>query len=231
MVGITGLVGLAAAAAPLTLGATLKPRAAQQQVTTSYGTLQGTTSDLESEVTVYRGIPFATPPVGDLRWTEPTEPAKWDGVRNATAFGADCAQSYSELGLFGSGSEDISEDCLYMNVWAPANATADSNLPVYVWIYGGRFVGGAGSVPTYDGAHLAAKGMIVVNFNYRMGPFGFLAHPDLSAESPNNSSGNYGLLDQVQALTFLQQEVAAFGGNGSHMTVGGQSAGSASALE
>lgn len=228
MVGITGLVGLAAV--PLALGATLKSRASQQ-VTTSYGTLQGITSDLESEVTVYKGIPFATPPIGNLRWTAPTSPAKWDGVRNATAFGADCAQSYSALGLFSSGSTDISEDCLYMNIWAPSNATSTSNLPVFVWIYGGRFEGGAGSVPTYDGSHLAAKDMIVVNFNYRMGPFGFLAHPDLSAESPNNSSGNYGLLDQVQALTFLQQEVAAFGGNPAHMTVGGQSAGSASALE
>lgn len=228
MVGINSLVGLAAT--PLALGATLRSRASQQ-VTTPYGTVQGATSDLESNVTSYKGIPFAIPPVGDLRWTAPTSPANWTGVLNATAFGADCAQSYSALGVFSSGSYDISEDCLYMNIWTPSTATATSNLPVFVWIYGGRFEGGAGSVPTYDGSHLAAKDMIVVNFNYRMGPFGFLAHPELSAESSHNSSGNYGLLDQIQALTFVQEVVSAFGGNPDHITVGGQSAGSASALE
>ncbi|KUJ13859.1 prolyl oligopeptidase-like protein [Mollisia scopiformis] len=182
-------------------------------------------------VNVYKGIPFATPPIGDLRWTAPTSPSNWTGVLNATSFGADCAQSYSALGLFSSGSEDISEDCLYMNIWAPANATSTSNLLVYVWIYGGRFEGGAGSVPTYDGSHLASKDIVVVNFNYRMGPFGFLAHPELDEESGHNASGNYGLLDQIQALAFVREEIAAFGGNGSHITVGGQSAGSASALD
>ncbi|KAE8442016.1 hypothetical protein EG329_003917 [Mollisiaceae sp. DMI_Dod_QoI] len=203
---------------------------ASQQVTTNYGTVQGATSDLNSAVTSYKGIPFATPPIGDLRWRAPTAPSNWTEVLNATSFGADCAQSYSALGLFSSGSEDISEDCLYMNIWTPTNATSTSNLPVYVWIYGGRFEGGAGSVPTYDGSNMAAKGIVVVNFNYRMGPFGFLAHPELDEESGHNASGNYGLLDQIQALTFVQENIAAFGGNGSHITVGGQSAGSASAL-
>lgn len=117
-----------------------------------------------------------------------------------------------------------------MNIWTPSNATSTSKLPVFLWIYGGRFEGGAGSVPTYDGSHLAAKDMVVVTFNYRMGPFGFLAHPDLSAESGHNSSGNYGILDQIQAIDFLQDEVAAFGGDPDQITVGGQSAGSASAL-
>ncbi|RDW87245.1 carboxylic ester hydrolase-18 [Coleophoma crateriformis] len=228
MVLLSLLAGLAAS--PLALGAALKQRS-NQVVTTSYGTLQGATSDLNDAVTVYKGIPFATPPVGNLRWTAPTNPSNWTGVLNATAFGADCAQSYAALSIFGSGSTDISEDCLYLNVWAPANATAESNLPVYVWIYGGRFTGGSGSVPTYDGSHLASKDIVVVTINYRMGPFGFLAHPELSAESGHNSSGNYGLLDQIQALTFLQSEIAAFGGNPDHMTVGGQSAGSASALD
>lgn len=228
MVGITSSICLAAI--PLALGATLRPRA-DQQVTTSYGAVQGATSDLESGVTVYKGIPFATPPVGELRWTAPTSPANWTGILNATSFGADCAQTYSALGLFSSGSYDISEDCLYLNIWTPSNATSTSNLPVFLWIYGGRFEGGAGSVPTYDGSHLAAKDIVVVTFNYRMGPFGFLAHPELSAESGHNASGNYGLLDQIQAITFLQEEVAAFGGNPDHITVGGQSAGSASALE
>ncbi|CZR67699.1 related to triacylglycerol lipase II precursor [Phialocephala subalpina] len=216
-------LSLLLAASPLAL--------ATQQVTTSYGTVLGATSDLNSAVNVFKGIPFATPPMGNLRWTAPTAPSNWTGVLNATSFGADCAQSYSSLGLFSSGSEDISEDCLYMNIWTPANATSTSNLPVYVWIYGGRFEGGAGSVPTYDGSHLASKDIVVVNFNYRMGPFGFLAHPDLDAESGHNASGNYGLLDQIQALTFVQEEIAAFGGNPDHITVGGQSAGSASALD
>lgn len=227
MVGITSLAALAAT--PLALGSIIRSRASQQ-VTTSYGTLQGATSDLESGVTVYKGIPFASPPVGEKRWTAPIDPASWTGVRDATAFGADCAQSYSALGLFSSGSYNISEDCLYMNIWTPSNATSDSNLPVFLWIYGGRFEGGAGSVPTYDGAHLAAKDMVVVNFNYRMGPFGFLAHPELTAESAHNSSGNYGLLDQIQAVDFVRQQITAFGGNPDHITVGGQSAGSASAL-
>ncbi|KAH8686084.1 prolyl oligopeptidase-like protein [Tricladium varicosporioides] len=204
---------------------------ASQQVTTSYGTVEGVISDVNSAVAVYKGIPFATPPISDLRWKAPTSPSNWTGILNATSFGPDCAQSYSALGVFSSGSEDISEDCLYMNIWTPANATSASNLPVYVWIYGGRFEGGAGSVPTYDGSHLASKDIVVINFNYRMGPFGFLAHPELDAESPHNSSGNYGLLDQIQALTFVQEEIAAFGGNPDHITVGGQSAGSASALD
>lgn len=228
MVGISRSILLATT--PLILGVTLGSRA-DQLVTTTYGAVQGAFSNLESGVTVYKGIPFATPPVGELRWTAPTPPANWSGVLNATSFGADCAQTYSALGLFSSGSYDISEDCLYLNVWTPSNATSTSKLPVFLWIYGGRFEGGAGSVPTYDGSHLAAKDIVVVTFNYRMGPFGFLAHPELSAESGHNASGNYGLLDQIQAITFLQEVVAAFGGNPDHITVGGQSAGSASALE
>lgn len=228
MVGLASIVsGLAIA----TLAQCVAVRSkSSQKVVTSYGTVQGATSDLESNVTSYKGIPFAKPPVGNLRWTAPASPAKWSGVLNATSFGADCAQTYSSLGLFSSGNENISEDCLYMNIWTPSNATADSKLPVFLWIYGGRFEGGAGSVPTYDGSHLAAKDMVVVTFNYRMGPFGFLAHPELQAESKHNSTGNYGIMDQQQALNFLRSEVSAFGGNPDHITVGGQSAGSASAL-
>jgi carboxylesterase 2 len=218
------------ALSPLVCGAAVHARV-NRQVTTSYGSLLGTTSDLNSDVTVYKGVPFATPPTGALRWTSPTSPAPWSGLMNATSFGADCPQGASQVGIFTSGNEAIAEDCLYMNIWAPANATSTSKLPVYVWIYGGRFELGSGSVPAYDGSHLASKDIIVVNFNYRMGPFGFLAHPDLSEESGHNSSGNYGLLDQIQALTFLRSEIAAFGGDPDRMTVGGQSAGSASALD
>ncbi|CCD53902.1 similar to prolyl oligopeptidase [Botrytis cinerea T4] len=222
------LAGLAASR--LVSGAAIHNRASRQ-VTTSYGILQGGISELNSNVNVYKGIPFATPPTDELRWTAPTSPAPWSGVLNATTFGADCPQGASDVGLFTSGNTNIAEDCLYLNVWAPANATPTSKLPVYVWIYGGRFELGSGSVPTYDGTHLASKDIVVVTLNYRMGPFGFLAHPDLSAESGNNASGNYGLLDQIQALTFLRSEIAAFGGDPDHMTVGGQSAGSASALD
>ncbi|KAF7899672.1 hypothetical protein EAF00_004008 [Botryotinia globosa] len=173
---------------------------------------QGGVSELNSNVNFYKGIPFATPPIDSLRWTAPTSPDPWFGVLNATTFGADCPQSASEVGLFTSGTTAISED-------------------FYVWIYGGRFELGSGSVPTYDGTHLASKDIVIVTLNYRMGPFGFLAHPNLSVESGHNASGNYGLLDQIQALAFLRSKIAAFGGDPDHMTVGGQSAGSASALD
>lgn len=206
-------------------------RSSSPVVNTTYGLIQGTTSEYREGVSVFKGIPFASPPTGSLRWKAPAAASSWSSVLNATAFGADCAQSYSSAGIFSSGSEDISEDCLYLNIWAPSNATATSNLPVYFWIYGGRFEGGAGSVKTYDGSGLASKDIVVVNFNYRMGPFGFLAHPDLSAESGHNSSGNYGLLDQQAALQWVRSEISAFGGNPNHITTGGQSAGSASSLD
>ncbi|TGO10626.1 hypothetical protein BTUL_0129g00080 [Botrytis tulipae] len=215
MVYLPLLAGLAASR--LVSGAAIHSRA-NRQVTTSYGTLQGGVSELNSNVNVYKGIPFATPPTDSLRWTAPTSPAPWSGVLNATTFGADCPQGASEVGIFTSGNTAISEDCLYLNVWVPVNATATSKLPVYVWIYGGRFELGSGSVPTYDGTHLASKDIVVVTLNYRMGPFGFLAHPDLFVESGHNASGNYGLLDQIQALTFLRSEIAAFGGDPDHMT-------------
>ncbi|OBT65905.1 hypothetical protein VE03_05440 [Pseudogymnoascus sp. 23342-1-I1] len=200
-------------------------------VKTSKGSVQGTSSEYRDGVSVFKGIPFAAPPTGSLRWKAPAAAASWSGTYNATVFGAECAQSYSGGGIFSSGSTDIAEDCLYLNVWRPEGATSASKLPVYVWIYGGRFEGGAGSVPTYDGSGLAIHDIIVVTLNYRMGPFGFLAHPDLSSESGSNSSGNYGLLDQLFALQWVQDEIAAFGGNPKQVTVGGQSAGSASALD
>lgn len=206
-------------------------RSSPPVVNTTYGLIQGAASEYREGVSVFKGIPFATPPTGSLRWRAPAAAEPWSGVLNATAFGADCSQSYSAAGIFSSGSENISEDCLYMNIWTPQNATATSKLPVYFWIYGGRFEGGAGSVATYDGSGLATKDIVVVNFNYRMGPFGFLAHPDLSTESGHNSSGNYGLLDQQAALKWVRNEIAAFGGDPNKITTGGQSAGSASSLD
>jgi carboxylesterase 2 len=133
--------------------------------------------------------------------------------------------------IFGSANATVSEDCLFLNIWKPQNATANSKLPVYVWIYAGRFTSDGGDVLTYDGSGLASKDIIVVTFNYRMGPFGFLAHPDLAAETASNSSGNYGLLDMMAALKWVQTDIAAFGGDPKRVTVGGQSAGSASALD
>lgn len=204
-------------------------------INTTYGYVQGGASDYRDSVTVYKGIPFATPPIGSNRWTAPSAPASWTGVLNATTFGPQCAQSYSAAGIFSTGSNISSEDCLYLNIWTPTyNTTADltsMNLPVYVWIFGGRFEGGSGDVKTYDGSGLAVQDIIVVTMNYRLGAFGFLAHPDLSAESGHNASGNYGLLDQIYALQWVQDNIANFGGNASQVTVGGQSAGSASALD
>lgn len=229
MVGTSFLVaGLAAA--PAVLGAALKSRSSSQlQVETSYGTLQGIASNLVPSVRTFKGVPFAEPPLGSKRWTAPVPPQKWSGVLNATEFGDDCAQTADTLGLFSSGLPS-SEDCLYLNIWTPINATAESKLPVYFWIYGGRFEGGAGSVPTYDGSHLAEKDIIVVNFNYRMGPLGFLALPELLAETSHNTTGNYGIMDQQRALEWVREEIANFGGDPDHITVGGQSAGSASSL-
>ncbi|KAJ5860889.1 uncharacterized protein N7529_008199 [Penicillium soppii] len=185
----------------------------------------------------FPGIPYAAPPTGSRRWTPPKKPDSWTETLNATAFGPQCAQPYSDAGIFSSGKNSTSEDCLTLNIWTPTYDTTDAteiknkNLPVYVWIFGGRFEGGSGDVITYDGTGLASKDIIVVTMNYRLGAFGFLAHPDLSIESGHNSSGNYGILDQQFALRWVQDNIAHFGGNASQVTVGGQSAGSASALD
>ena len=191
------------------------------------GTLRGTAHDgIES----YRGIPYAAPPEGDLRWKPPQAAPKWDGVRDAQEFGPACYQPtgrgagnsiyYEEVG-------QMSEDCLSLNVWAPQNA---KNAPVLVWIHGGALVSGASSFDMYDGSHLARQGMIVVSINYRLGVLGFLAHPDLSAESPEGISGNYGLMDQIAALRWVKENIAAFGGDPSNVTIAGESAGGLSVM-
>ena len=178
------------------------------------GTLAGT---VENGLTVYRGIPFAAPPVGDLRWRAPQPAAKWEGVRQADKFAPQCVQG----GLSGSA---MSEDCLYLNVWSPAKS-ASSRVPVLVWIYGGGFAGGGTSIPTYSGEVLAKKGVVLVSIAYRVGNLGFLAHPGLSAESPDHVSGNYGLLDMIAALRWIKQNIAAFGGDPNKVTIFGESAG------
>lgn len=181
---------------------------------------------------VYKGIPFAAPPMGKLRWKPPQAPASWSGVRRADSFGAPCMQPASpkRLGPWTRAflSElPSSEDCLYLNIWTTPRSSSGLR-PVMVWIYGGGFTSGAGSVAIYDGSALARKGVVVVNFNYRLGAFGFLAYPGLTKESPHHSSGNYALLDQIAALHWVKENIAGFGGDPHQVTIFGQSAGAAS---
>lgn len=193
------------------------------------GKLEGVTEPGASPIRIFRGIPFAAPPLGALRWREPQPVASWPGVRQATAFGARCMQQplYSDMMFRSPG---ISEDCLYLNVWTPANLEhrPKRKLPVLVYIYGGGFMAGDSSEKRYDGAALARQGIVVVTVNYRLGIFGFFSHPELTAQSPHHASGNYGLLDQVAALDWVRRNIAAFGGDSRHITIGGESAGSMS---
>src|SRR6185437_9396642 len=177
-------------------------------------------------VRVFKGIPYAAPPVGELRWREPQPVRPWAGVRDATAFGDRPMQVHIWDDMIFRSSE-ASEDCLYLNVWTAAAAGHGARgLPVYVWFHGGGLFAGDGSEPRYDGTSFAARGIVVVTINYRLGIFGFFAHPDLTAESPHHASGNYGFLDQLAALKWVRQNIAAFGGDPGQVTIGGQSAGS-----
>jgi len=178
------------------------------------GMLQGTSED---GLTVYRGIPFAAPPVGDLRWRAPEPAAKWEGVLQATKFAPGPMQG-------GNPPSGKSEDCLYLNVWTPAKS-ANDRIPVLVWIYGGGFGAGSTSERNYSGENLAKKGVVLVSIGYRIGQLGFLAHPELTAESPNHSSGNYGLLDMIAGLQWIQKNITAFGGDPDKVTIFGESAG------
>ncbi len=177
-----------------------------------------------SGLLVFKGIPYAAPPVGDLRWRAPQPPANWDGVRPAQMLGHNCMQlqPYGDIDPFTAG---ISEDCLYLNVTTPSTS---GRRPVMVWIHGGGFFAGFGGEERHDGSVLARKGIVVVTFNYRLGPFGFLAHPALSRETPTYGSGNYGLLDQVAALQWVQRNIGRFGGDPARVTIFGESAGSMS---
>ncbi len=176
-------------------------------------------------VAAYLGIPFAAAPVGDLRWRPPQPVAHWDGVRQATAFAPACLQR--GVSMPGEAPPATSEDCLYLNVWSPAEPGAE-RLPVIVWIHGGGWTNGATAMPLYSGASLAKRGAVVVSVAYRLGPLGFLAHPELSAESGEAASGNYGLMDQVAALKWVKDNIAAFGGDPGRVTIAGQSAGAMS---
>jgi para-nitrobenzyl esterase len=182
--------------------------------------------DASTGLDEFKGIPYAAPPVGPLRWKPPQSAASWTGVRKADHFGPRCMQR----GLFSDmvfRSDGMSEDCLYLNVWAPAHKS-NEKLPVLVYFYGGGFKGGDGSEPRYDGASLAQRGIVTVTVNYRLDVFGFLALPALAAESPRHATGNYGLLDQNAALRWVRRNIAAFGGDPDQVTIGGESAGSMS---
>ncbi len=183
-----------------------------------------------AHVRAYLGIPFAAPPVGDLRWKPPQAVAPWQGVRAATSFGPQCLQPNgspkSVYFEYAGGDLPMSEDCLTLNVWTPAGPAKD--LPVMVWLYGGGFQVGSAARPVFNGTRLAERGVVVVTINYRVGILGFLAHPELSAESTQHASGNYGLLDQVAALHWVKRNIAAFGGNPGNVTIFGQSAGATS---
>src|SRR5215471_14029646 len=170
----------------------------------------------------FKGIPFAAPPVGALRWKAPQPVKPWTGVKQASTFALSCMQDSAAAKLFNA-PEGVSEDCLYLNVWTPAKSPSD-RLAVMVWIYGGGFVGGQTSVPLYDGTKLAEKGVVLVSVAYRVGAFGFLAHPDLSRES-GKGSGNYGLQDQIAGLRWVKANIAKFGGDPNRVTVFGESAG------
>ena len=174
----------------------------------------------------FRGIPFAAPPVGELRWRTPQPVTPWSGERSADEFGPKCMQTGQPADVDPL-NPLMSEDCLYLNVWTPAKS-AEDRLPVMVWIYGGGFKIGSGSEPWYNGAHLAKKGVIVVTVNYRLDAFGFLSHPELTAESNDHASGNYGLLDQIASIGWVKRNIAAFGGDPGQITVFGESAGSIS---
>jgi para-nitrobenzyl esterase len=196
---------------------------ADEPVRIDSGLVQGVRGG-DSSIRVFRGIPYAAPPVGELRWREPRPVSPWEGVRSADRFGPRPMQAriYSDMVFRDDGP---SEDCLYLNVWTPAKSPSD-RLPVMVWIYGGGLKAGSTSEPRQDGENLARKGVVLVSMNYRLGVFGYFAHPELSRESGRNASGNYGFMDQIAALRWVQRNIAAFGGDPGNVTIFGESAGS-----
>jgi para-nitrobenzyl esterase len=199
--------------------------ASAQIVTVDAGQVEGAT---ESGISSWKGIPFAQPPVGELRWRAPQPVEPWQGVRRATTFSNDCMQIPFARDAAPLGTPPA-EDCLYVNVWRPAGAQPDAKLPVMFWIYGGGLVNGGASPEVYDGSELARQGVVLVSFNYRLGRFGFFAHPALTeANEDNGLLGNYGYLDQIAALDWVQRNIAAFGGDPNNVTIFGESAGGGS---
>ncbi|MGA1797631.1 carboxylesterase family protein [Sphingomonas sp. 4RDLI-65] len=225
----TGILGIALATV------TMSAASAAQRVKVAEGVLDGARIAAAAEpaapaalpVDTYLGIPYAAPPTGALRWQPPRSVAKWSGVRKADRFGSRCMQQplFADMRFRSPG---IAEDCLTLNVWTPAGAKPGARLPVLVYIHGGGAVAGDGSELRYDGAAMARRGIVVVTINYRLGVFGFLATPELAAESPVHAAGNYGLLDQAAALAWVRRNAAAFGGDAKRITIAGESAGSMS---
>jgi para-nitrobenzyl esterase len=213
-----GFVATIAAVISIAARPSAPPRA-----TIDAGTLEGSV-DSASGVIVFRGIPYAAPPVGALRWQPPRPVAHWAGVRPAKQLGHNCMQGqpYSDIDPYTAG---VSEDCLYLNVWTTSLGGSAPARPVMVWIHGGGFFAGFGGEERHNGARLAQKGAVVVTLNYRLGPFGFLAHPAFAAESPRHAAGDYGLLDQIAALQWVKRNIARFGGDPSRVTIFGESAG------
>jgi para-nitrobenzyl esterase len=195
------------------------------------GLLEGIAGN-DPSITVFKGVPYAAPPVGELRWQATQPPLAWEGLRKADQFGPICPQYEPKPGTFYADEfyptqQAQSEDCLYLNIWTGAQSSQERR-PVMVWIHGGAYIEGSGSLPSFDGETLAQKGVVLVTINYRLGVFGFFSHPALAANSPYGTSGNYGLLDQIAALRWVRDNIAAFGGDPSNVTIFGQSAGSRS---
>ncbi|MFB0610778.1 carboxylesterase/lipase family protein [Aurantiacibacter poecillastricola] len=207
------------------VGALIATPAAAQVVSLEVGQVAGETVD---GISAWKGIPFAQPPVGELRWRAPQPVEPWQGVRETTEYANDCMQIPFAADAAPLGTPPA-EDCLYLNVWRPEGTTAQDRLPVMFWIYGGGFVNGGSSPAVYDGSELARQGVILVSFNYRLGRFGFFAHPALTqANEDNGLLGNYGYMDQVEALRWVQRNIAAFGGDPHNVTIFGESAGGGS---
>lgn len=215
------------------LAASCKQSSQNPVLTIEGGQIVGVETPTEG-VTVYRGIPYAAPPVGDLRWKEPQPVVAWDSIKVADTFGAPSLQAKHNVGdfyqkeFFFDGDPEYSEDCLFLNIWTPAASKTDAKLPVAMWIHGGAFTGGWGHEPEMDGEAWAERGVILVTINYRLGIFGFMAHPELSAESEHHVSGNYGILDQLAAIKWIRRNIEQFGGDPEQITIFGQSAGAMS---
>ena len=235
-------IAMIAIAAAVVVTSTYVKAMVPEQVKIDSGTVAGTISG-QPTVRVFKGIPFAAPPLGENRWKAPQPVAKWDGVRKADAFGAPCAAGAPPAGRGGGGGRGAAapgaapqapaappreparaEDCLYLNVWTSATSPNDKR-PVMVWIYGGGFTGGSGGMAWYDGENLASKGPVIVTLNYRLGSLGFFAHPELAKESGHNASGNYGMMDAIAALQWVKKNISAFGGDPNNVTIAGESAG------
>ena len=200
--------------------------AADTPVKTDTGMVAGSRLGTDSKVRAFKGIPFAAPPVGKLRWQPPQPAEPWQGVRECTQFSAICPQApYPAGSVYAQAPQPQSEDCLYLNVWTTADRET-AKQPVMVWIHGGALTRGSSSIASYDGEALARQGVVLVSINYRLGPFGYLAYPALSRESKHNSSGNYGVLDQIAALQWVQRNIGAYGGDPNRVTIFGESAGS-----